>query len=152
MCVCLKNGLRLWLSTDRASQIALAMYNEKKDSNAFVSVDDRMMVALSEIVGIFPPETILDDQERRRGGWLCPKTGIWHGKDRDCDCMEKIIRPELNRTVVGPAGVMLSPEEFEAVKKFDDPEAAAVGLRKGHTDFGDWLELKKLKRLPAPET
>jgi len=145
MCVVTKAGLRLWVTVEQGTELAHTMAEEQKNANSFVTIDKKILIALSEIVGIFPPETIDDDQERRRFSYQCPKTGRWHGKDEECDCLETVIRPELGRRVQGPAGLLVTEEEARALSTFPDPDKAAVLMRQGHDELSDWHNEKRAK-------
>jgi len=154
-CVVLKGGLRFWVGPEQAQAIASEMARQAGTAaRRLVTVGTGVIVAASEIVGVFPPEVIEDESRRRAGWWSCPTTGRWHPRDGDCDCMAKVLLPGLGRTEEGPGGEMMTPEEAEAARGSGLTALDALKARSGKSAAEEWTEMMRSREgggLPPPK-
>ncbi|MEO0291491.1 MAG: hypothetical protein ABIM54_00985 [candidate division WOR-3 bacterium] len=79
-CICLKNGVEIWVEEDRIQSLIDNLNALSGDK--FIKIGNEI-VRSSEIVGIFSAQTMETKERRRMGQWMC-KYGYWHDKGEKC--------------------------------------------------------------------
>ena len=82
MCVVVRNGIEIWDEAERFEPLIKILLNNQKVG--FVKIG-KNIINLTDVVGIFTPETI-DDYRRIKNGERKCKYGKWHEKGERCDC------------------------------------------------------------------
>jgi|TARA_R100001530_G_scaffold1410_2_gene2577 hypothetical protein len=101
MCVCMRHGIEIWTTKDKAQELKQALQNIT--SSTFVGFEGRV-INTADVIGIFFPEDMEDMVLRKNGQWKC-KAGTWHEKFKECLCFKKDIgemsQEELRRKMQG---------------------------------------------------
>ena len=81
MCVLMRNGIELWLDSDKATTFGNDL---TEGMRTVVKIEGRYLNTV-DIVGIFTPQDLDDYKRIKNGQWKCTK-GTWHAKGEDCKC------------------------------------------------------------------
>ena len=81
-CVCLRNGVEIWVEEDRLKKI------DFNTTSKFLDLDGELF-NLADIVGIFSVKMMMDKTRRKNGNWQC-QYGTWHDKkEYFCSCRSR---------------------------------------------------------------
>lgn len=87
-CICLRNGVELWIESERIDKINL------ENSGRFLKIGEEI-INTADIVGIFTAQAMEDKTRRQNGEWQC-RQGEWHSKKDKCECVDKnLIRQKI---------------------------------------------------------
>jgi len=96
MCVCMRNGVQLWIEKERVERLQELLNNTS--GNRFIDFDGQT-INTADVVGIFTAESMADLTRRKNGQWQCDY-GKWHqkGDQRDhhrCTVDAKKSKPPM---------------------------------------------------------
>lgn len=75
-CICLRNGVELWIESERLEKLNL------ENAGRFLKIDEEI-INTADIVGIFTAQTMEEKTRRKNGDWQC-KWGYWHIRKEEC--------------------------------------------------------------------
>jgi hypothetical protein len=83
MCVCIRNGLELWIEKQRAESLLNLL--TQPNCPQFIQYEG-IVFNKADLVGIFTPEMLETQKHQKKGDWKCSK-GNWHDRnDTTCTC------------------------------------------------------------------
>lgn len=81
-CVCIRNGLRIWMDFDTAEKLQGIL--DGITEHRFIKYGERTMNT-ADVMGIFPSEDMELIERKERGEWQCD-SGHWNAKGtRRCE-------------------------------------------------------------------
>lgn len=83
-CVLVRSGIEIWIEESQLNPVMNAVENQKA---RFIEIKGEL-VNISDIVGVFTPNSMEDRTRRKNGQWRCKKNQ-WHEKGKQCDCSKK---------------------------------------------------------------
>ena len=86
VCVVLRNGIELWVESDRANNLIANL--RTATGSKFIGFEDQMINS-ADIVGVFTPQTMEDSIRRKNGQWKC-NLNTWHERQERCECDDVI--------------------------------------------------------------
>ena len=75
-CICLRNGVELWIESEMLEKINF------ESVGRFLKIDDEI-INTADIVGIFTAQTMEEKIRRKNGEWQC-QFGEWHTRNQEC--------------------------------------------------------------------
>ena len=92
MCVCIRNGMELWIEKQRATALLGLLTNP--NCPQFIEYEG-IVFNKSDLVGIFTPEMLEIQKHQKKGDWKCDK-GNWHDRnDTNCTCQTYTQQPKF---------------------------------------------------------
>lgn len=89
-CISIRNGVEIWLETDRASSLVKLL--TAPNPPQFVEFDGRL-INRADLVGVFTAIDMAEVNRRKNGQWKCVENN-WHARDIKCYCVEERQRNE----------------------------------------------------------
>lgn len=83
MCICMRNGIELWLEGDQVTQLSQVL--DSVTSSRFIHLPDGQYLNTADIVGVFKANTMESLIRRKNGDWQC-QDAKWHTKGSRCEC------------------------------------------------------------------
>ena len=84
VCICVRNGVQIWIEKERAENLRNVL--NKLEKHHFIEFE-KEFINTADIIGIFSPESMDELTRRKNGQWKC-KTGFWHDRGKKCACEE----------------------------------------------------------------
>lgn len=81
-CILLRNGVELWVETNRIAQLVELIRNTQ--GSRFIEYEGQV-INTADVTGIFTPETMDAYTRRKNKQWQC-SFGNWHDWREKCDC------------------------------------------------------------------
>lgn len=82
VCVCLRNGVEIWVEQDRAENLIGLL--TAPNAPQFIKYEGRLLNR-ADLVGVFSASDMEEHTRRKNGQWKCPQNS-WHQKKEDCAC------------------------------------------------------------------
>jgi hypothetical protein len=82
-CLCVRNGVEIWLDADKAEKINKAIAGSQ--GRSMIDIEGRT-INLADLVGMFLPEDMEGMTRRKNGQWKC-RVGKWHDRGEKCFCL-----------------------------------------------------------------
>src|SRR3990167_2346938 len=84
MCICMRNGVQIWIEQERTVQLQNIL--ERLSGSKFILFENQT-INTADIVGIFTAENMRELTMRKNGKWQCDVAGTWHEKKEECTCV-----------------------------------------------------------------
>jgi len=84
-CVCVRNGIQIWLEQDRVENLKANL--KKLEKSTFIELPGGQVVNSADLTGIFSAKDIEELTHRKNGEWKC-RYGNFHQKYEKCECAE----------------------------------------------------------------
>lgn len=92
VCVVMRNGIEVWLESERADQLVQLLTSVNVPQ--FIKYEDRLLNK-ADITGVFTAKDMEEMKRRKNGEWLCHGAN-WHQKGEHCACLDVSERRKLD--------------------------------------------------------
>lgn len=91
-CICMSNGVEIWLEEDRIKKILMMLHPEDDvPPPPFLNVTGSLNeIRTAHIVGIFDAATMEASTRRKNGEWRC-KAAEWHQRGERCEHPDPVL-------------------------------------------------------------
>lgn len=90
VCVCMRNGVQVWIERDRGRALIAALSGP--NAPQFIECDGNMLNR-ADITGIFNAPVMEETTRRKNGEWQCDR-GVWHNRNQKCGCDRRRVSEE----------------------------------------------------------